>query len=409
MARRHPRLAVVLALVLTVGGSVAAAETPDERLARAEREAASAAAEVTALDERAQEVAAALVGLRTRVADEEARLRALEGQLALAAGELQARRAALAEAEAEEDVARAELAAAEAELATQADVLSDRAAMAYMLGSDPKSAFLFELLTTAEDPGDVAVALELLEAATGYQGSVVRDVTDLRARQVSLAGAAREARRDAEDARTEAGDAVAFAEATRDQQAAVTARLETAQQEQQDLLAQLEQDAERSRVVLAAVETEVARAEAAIAAAAFGPVVPGATCPVVGARAGRDFSNDWGAPRPGGRPHEGTDVFATRGTPVLALAGGTVRALRRADVSLGGRYVSIDTGPAEHWYYAHLDEVAAGLAVGDVVAEGQQLGTVGNTGNARTTPPHLHIGFYAPGAVNPWPTLAQRC
>ena len=73
---------------------------------------------------------------------------------------------------------------------------------------------------------------------------------------------------------------------------------------------------------------------------------------------------------------------------------------------LGGRQVWV-LGPAlERHYYAHLDDWAPGLARGDVVQIGSLLGTVGNTGNARGTPPHLHYGIYgADGAYNPWPLL----
>jgi peptidoglycan LD-endopeptidase LytH len=60
-------------------------------------------------------------------------------------------------------------------------------------------------------------------------------------------------------------------------------------------------------------------------------------------------------------------------------------------------------------YYAHLDAYAEGLKVGDVVTTGAVLGSVGTTGNARGTPPHLHFGVYAPGgAIDPLPLLTDR-
>ena len=85
---------------------------------------------------------------------------------------------------------------------------------------------------------------------------------------------------------------------------------------------------------------------------------------VDGAPAGRDFTNDWGYPRPGGRSHEGTDIFADRGTPVRSIGAGTVKELRTFDGGIGGLYVSIWVAAGEHWYYAHLDTVAPGLAPG---------------------------------------------
>ena len=64
-------------------------------------------------------------------------------------------------------------------------------------------------------------------------------------------------------------------------------------------------------------------------------------------------------------------------------------------------------GPGgERHYYAHLDDWAPGLHVWQRVHSGATLGTVGNTGNARTTPPHLHYGIYSEaGALNPHPRL----
>ncbi len=125
--------------------------------------------------------------------------------------------------------------------------------------------------------------------------------------------------------------------------------------------------------------------------------------PVRGVSAGA-VSSTFGAPREGGRRrHRGADIFAARGTPVVAAHSGVVVA--RATLSLGGRTVATFGRRGVVCYYAHLDRWAPGLAVGDWVREGDVLGTVGNTGNARTTPPHLHFGTYvlwrAGAAVDP--------
>ena len=73
---------------------------------------------------------------------------------------------------------------------------------------------------------------------------------------------------------------------------------------------------------------------------------------------------------------------------------------------LGGKQVWV-TGPAmERHYYAHLDGWAEGLATGQVVWPGDTLGYVGDSGNARGTPPHLHYGIYGnEGALDPLPRL----
>jgi len=120
-----------------------------------------------------------------------------------------------------------------------------------------------------------------------------------------------------------------------------------------------------------------------------------------------NIADSWGAPRSEGRSHKGVDIFATRGTPVLSATDGIV--LRVGTNRLGGQVVNV-LGPGRQvHYYAHLDRYGA-FKPGDVVYRGNILGYVGNTGNARTTPPHLHYGVYDParGAVNPWPLLNPR-
>ncbi len=123
--------------------------------------------------------------------------------------------------------------------------------------------------------------------------------------------------------------------------------------------------------------------------------------PVQGVRAAR-IADTFGAPRGSDRTHAGVDIFAKRGAPVLSATRGIVVSVREG--GLGGRQVWV-LGPArERHYYAHLDDWSAGLAEGDVVEPGTPLGTVGTTGNARGTPPHLHYGIYgADGAYDPLP------
>ncbi len=100
----------------------------------------------------------------------------------------------------------------------------------------------------------------------------------------------------------------------------------------------------------------------------------------------------WHAKRNGGRLHEGADLFAPKGTRVRSAVHGEVYRIRNG--GLGGRSVTVlGEGPA-FYYYAHLDTWAPGLKEGQKVRRGQSLGTVGNTGNAATTPPHLHFGVY---------------
>jgi peptidoglycan LD-endopeptidase LytH len=117
---------------------------------------------------------------------------------------------------------------------------------------------------------------------------------------------------------------------------------------------------------------------------------------------GKPFVDTWQAVRSEGRRHEGVDLFAPRGTPVRSTTRGVVT--RVGTNRLGGQVVGV-LGPGLEWhYYAHLDAFGP-IREGDLVEPGQILGYVGNSGNAKGTPPHLHYGIYRSGAINPYPRL----
>ena len=137
----------------------------------------------------------------------------------------------------------------------------------------------------------------------------------------------------------------------------------------------------------------------------------GLTCPVDGFST---FSDTWGAPRSGGRRHQGVDILAARGTPVVAIEGGIVERMQSA--GLGGITVWLRSHVGDAYYYAHLDARAPRLSVGQEVSVGEQLGIVGTTGNAPAHIPHLHWehhpGGYLPGggsAVNPTALARELC
>ncbi len=133
------------------------------------------------------------------------------------------------------------------------------------------------------------------------------------------------------------------------------------------------------------------------------PPVDGKVCPVGRPNA---FSDSWGAPRSGGRSHQGVDMFAAHGTPLYALEPGTVRA---SDNSLGGVSVHLAGSSGDAYYYAHMSERI--VVTGQRVRAGEVLGAVGNTGNARFTPPHLHFQYHPGGGgpVNPTPLVTVLC
>lgn len=132
--------------------------------------------------------------------------------------------------------------------------------------------------------------------------------------------------------------------------------------------------------------------------------VPGPSwlCPVQGSR---QFSDSWGAPRPGGRRHLGIDVFAARGTPVVASVGGM---LAHANGATAGLAYYLKGDDANTYYGAHLDVLEARPGR---VEQGARIGTVGSSGNARGTTPHLHFEIKPAGGapVNPMPSFEKWC
>lgn len=129
---------------------------------------------------------------------------------------------------------------------------------------------------------------------------------------------------------------------------------------------------------------------------------PSLTFPVEG-RDSAAIRSFFGDPRDAGhRRHKGVDIFAERGTPALAAADG--RVLRVGTNRLGGKTVWMYAeGLGLAFYYAHLDRQS--VRRGQRVRAGETVGRVGNTGNARSTPPHLHFEIRDGGALDPWPFL----
>ncbi|MDQ3570666.1 MAG: M23 family metallopeptidase [Actinomycetota bacterium] len=133
--------------------------------------------------------------------------------------------------------------------------------------------------------------------------------------------------------------------------------------------------------------------------------VPGPSwlCPVQGGRV--DFSDGWGDLRAEGRRHLGTDLFAFRGTRVVASVGGT---LVHRPGSRAGLAYRLRGDDGNTYYGAHLQTLVAKQGR---IERGALIGTVGSSGNAQGSTPHLHFEIRPNGGapVNPIYTLRRWC
>ncbi len=198
-------------------------------------------------------------------------------------------------------------------------------------------------------------------------------------------------------------------ETLRDEAQAVVDRLDAAQAAASTAYAEADREAREAYAAWQAAERRRKLAELTRRQGAGGGLSPAATpgfvCPVKG-QVG--FINDWGFPRSGGRTHKGTDMFASRGTPLVAVGNGSVRLYTN---NLGGTVARVNTDYGFSFYYAHMDGYAPGIKSGQRVSTGQTIGYVGNTGNAIGTSPHLHFQIHPGGGapVNPYPTVRYYC
>ena len=152
---------------------------------------------------------------------------------------------------------------------------------------------------------------------------------------------------------------------------------------------------------------------------AASPVVvgpAGLAIPVLGVKP-ESLADTYKQARSGGRVHDAIDIMAPHGTPVVAVAPGTVEKLFFSKG--GGGVTAYVRSPDRNWmfYDAHLQDYAPGLREGQAVKRGDPIGRVGSTGNASPAGPHLHFAinrvdqgekWYQGRPVNPYPLLAGK-
>ncbi|MFA5013057.1 MAG: peptidoglycan-binding protein [Candidatus Paceibacterota bacterium] len=121
-----------------------------------------------------------------------------------------------------------------------------------------------------------------------------------------------------------------------------------------------------------------------------------------------DVSPNFGAPRSGGRTHEGEDIMAIKGTPIVSPTPAVV--LRTGTGPTAGNYVYTANPGGETFVYMHLDQIGEGVAMGTILERGSLVGYVGDTGNASGGAAHLHLEIRnsADIATNPFPRLTSE-
>lgn len=312
-----------------------------------------------------------------------------------AADRLSKAEAALARADGQLQRARTAVAESEGQVAAAGEQVRQLAVLRYVGGTADN----WRLLNMG-DANESAIARVLTDVAVGEKASSIGRLRAEREDLDSSLGALEASER---------SNAAAVAELRR-QRAAAAAEVERLGRRAKEIEAEAAREAAAAKAKAtpaaapAAAPAAGAASTPAAAAAAASPSVGGASwvCPVQGSRA---FSDDYGDPRPGGNSHDGNDILAPRGTPVVANVAGN---LSRNTSSRGGLSYYLRGDDGNTYFGAHLDAYAD--AQGRVTA-GTQIGTVGTTGDASGGPPHLHFEIHPGGgrSVNPYPTLTRYC
>jgi murein DD-endopeptidase MepM/ murein hydrolase activator NlpD len=291
---------------------------------------------------------------------------------------------------------RGELRTARRDLATSRRVLAERLVDLYVAG---RPTFM-EVLLTSGSIGEAYEAGDVLDQAARGDARVLEAVR-ARGRRLTIL----EARQTAAEAAREREEA--SAQERRDELAALVAERQRLLADAKADLRRLVKEERERRARLAALEA-ARRASLNSLPYASSAAVAGALprgdylFPIAGPAR---FSDDWLAPRSGGRAHEGIDIFAAGGTPIVAVAGGSLYNVGYN--GLGGWRLWLRDGGGTTFYFAHLSAFAPAAREGASVSRGTVIGYVGNSGDAQGASPHLHFEIHPGGGgpVPPYPII----
>jgi len=327
---------------------------------------------------------AEVTALGRQVAELDVRIGAAAAANNLAADRLDAAQQSLA-------TTRRELSGARRDLERSRELLAQRLRGIYVNG-DPS---FVQLLLTSGSLTDAQEAAGLLEGIAQDDATTVATVRERRARLARLergqADAEAARRRELAATRERREELAVLVEDQRRALAGARARLTRLVKEDRERKARLAALEKARQAALTSIP--IAGATALTGALPAGDFL----FPVAGPTT---FTNDWMYPRAGGRVHQGIDLFAARGTPVVAVADGSL--FNVGYNGLGGWRLWLRDRAGNGFYYAHLSAYAPVAAEGASVTRGTVVGYVGDSGDARGTPTHLHFEIH-PGGGGPVP------
>lgn len=312
--------------------------------------------------------------------DARRRERALKGELQQATAELQATEAALARAEDQLAYDKGQLQAADRQQRGARAALAGQAAAMYRSGGLAIADALLD-----QDPAQVPGRVEMATVLVSRNAQLIEDAQVTGDAYRSVLGRVTRGYERAKELHDQARAAVAKLESGLEEAQAVEARLVRLEQRRK-------------------AATKVAPTPPPSGGGGGGAVSSSGKACIL--ERPYSYVDSWGAPRSGGRSHQGTDVMAPHGARVFAFVNGVVS--RESTSSNGGIQLYLQGDNGVEYFYAHLSGYA--VSTGARVRAGQLIAYNGQTGNAQYTAPHVHFEVHmGGGAVNPYPHLKPVC